>query len=140
MKSYLIDTNIFLRLLLNDNYSQIQKIEALFAQAKQKQVLLYVPQIVIFEIHFGLEKFYQLDKEEIREKVKAKCKERFEIYKANGRIKEIYINNYAYRKIYHADRGKARMEVRKAVSRGEKIILVGKGGRREIFLPGLING
>jgi hypothetical protein len=28
----------------------------------------------------------------------------------------------------------------KAISRGDKIILVGKGGRREIFLPGLING
>lgn len=27
-----------------------------------------------------------------------------------------------------------------AVSKGEKIILVGKGGRREIFLPGLVNG
>jgi hypothetical protein len=28
----------------------------------------------------------------------------------------------------------------KAISRGEKIMIVGKGGRREIFLPGLMNG
>lgn len=71
MKTILLDTNGFLRFLLNDIPSQADKIEKIIILAKEKQVTILVPQIIIFEISFVLEKYYQLKKEDIIEKLKA---------------------------------------------------------------------
>ncbi|OGH10449.1 MAG: hypothetical protein A2857_00035 [Candidatus Levybacteria bacterium RIFCSPHIGHO2_01_FULL_36_15] len=71
MKSVILDTNGFLRLLLNDNPEQADKVENLIKKAEAGQVNILVPQIIIFEINFILEKYYLLEKEEILEKLKS---------------------------------------------------------------------
>lgn len=71
MKRFLIDANALLRFLLNDIPSQKKAFEKLLQEAKRKEVALFVPQIVIFEIDFILEKYYQFSKEEIINKLKS---------------------------------------------------------------------
>lgn len=70
-KRYLIDTNVLLRLLLQDIPSQYNQAEKLFLDAKNGKTDLIIPQIVIFEINFALKKFYHLKKEDIIEKLKS---------------------------------------------------------------------
>ncbi len=71
MKQLIVDTNPFLRFLLNDVPYQKKEFEKLLNQAKKSQITLLVPQIVIFEINFALEKYYQYPKEEIIIKLKS---------------------------------------------------------------------
>lgn len=65
MNRLLLDTNTLLRFLLNDNPDQANQIEQLFHRAKDKQIQLILPQIIIFEIVFALEKYYKFQKEDI---------------------------------------------------------------------------
>lgn len=69
MKAIVADTNAFLRVFLDDIPKQKKIFEKLLEKAKGKQVLLLVPQIVIFEIEFILRKSYHVPKEEIIEKL-----------------------------------------------------------------------
>ena len=69
MKKLLFDTNYFLRYLLNDIPDQVREVEALLQEAESQEIQIYVPQIVIFEVHFGLMKFYGLKKEEVIKKL-----------------------------------------------------------------------
>lgn len=71
MKRFLIDANAFLRFLLDDIPEEKKAFEALLQKAKHKEVILLVPQIVIFEIDFILEKYYQFSKEAIINKLKS---------------------------------------------------------------------
>lgn len=71
MKSIIIDTNGFLRALLNDIPEQAEKVRELIRQAKKGQITIIVPQIVLFEIDFALEKYYKQDKQEVIEKLKS---------------------------------------------------------------------
>lgn len=70
MKQIILDTNILLRFLLRDIENQYQIAEKLFFKAKSENITLIVPQIVIFEIVFNLDKFYKFDKKTIIEKIK----------------------------------------------------------------------
>lgn len=70
MTRILLDTNAFLRILLNDIPSQADQVEKLIKEAKRGKVELLVPQIVIFEIAFALEKYYHFPKENITDKIK----------------------------------------------------------------------
>lgn len=70
MKSFVVDTNAFLRLLLNDIPQQARQVEHLIRQAKKEEVKIIVPQIVIFEIEFVLRGYYNFEKQEIIEKLK----------------------------------------------------------------------
>ena len=69
MSHFIVDTNAFLRLLLDDVPKQADKVEKLFKEAEVKKHKLTVPQIVIFELSYAFEKYYELTKEEIIEKV-----------------------------------------------------------------------
>ena len=71
MKQLIVDTNPFLRFLLNDIPYQKKEFEKLLNQAKKSELTLLVPQIVIFEISFALEKYYQFSKEEIIDKLRS---------------------------------------------------------------------
>ncbi len=71
MKSIVIDTNAFLRLLLNDIPKQADQVEQLIRQARKGQIRIIVPQIILFEIDFILRKYYNFKKQEIIEKLKA---------------------------------------------------------------------
>lgn len=67
---FLLDTNAFLRILLNDIPNQADQVEKLIKKAKREKVELLAPQIVIFEITFALEKYYHFAKEDITDKIK----------------------------------------------------------------------
>ncbi len=71
MKTFLIDTNAFLRFLLNDVPAQKKEFEKLLNRAKKSEIKLVVPQIIIFEINFTLEKYYKFSKEDIVDKLQA---------------------------------------------------------------------
>ncbi len=71
MSKIIIDINVFLRFLLNDIPAQRDTFEKLLQKAKKSELTLIVPQIIIFEILFILEKYYHVDKLEIIEKLKA---------------------------------------------------------------------
>lgn len=71
MKTIIIDTNGYLRLLLDDIPAQADEIAKLLQKAQKGEVNIVLPQIVIFEIVFILEKYYQLDKSEAIHKVMA---------------------------------------------------------------------
>ena len=71
MTKFVVDANAFLRLFLNDTPEQADKVENLFKSAKENRVTLIIPQIIIFEIAFALEKYYHFSRIEIIEKVKS---------------------------------------------------------------------
>ena len=71
MKRYIIDTNGYLRLLLNDLPEQADKVEELLTQAKRGKILIFLPQIIVFEIVFILEKYYGFNKDEVLNKVES---------------------------------------------------------------------
>lgn len=71
MKTYIIDTNGFLRFILNDIIDQANKVESLITRAKKNKVILLIPQIVIFEISFALEKYYHFTKLEVINKIES---------------------------------------------------------------------
>ena len=65
-----IDTNIFLRLLLKDNVEQHNQVKRLFQRAKLGKIKITIIQIVIFEVLFILDSYYNLSKSEIIQKLK----------------------------------------------------------------------
>lgn len=65
MKKVLVDTNGFLRFILNDIPTQKEAFEKVLQDARLNQLVLLVPQIVIFEMEFALSKYYQFSKEDI---------------------------------------------------------------------------
>jgi predicted nucleic-acid-binding protein len=69
--SIVIDTNAFLRFLLNDVPQQKKEVDQLLKQARNDKIQLIVPQIVIFELNFILDKYYNFPKEEVIDKLTA---------------------------------------------------------------------
>lgn len=71
MRLIFVDTNAFLRFLLNDIPQQKEAFERLIILAKQSKVSLFISQIVIFELYFILDKYYHFAREEIIDKLKS---------------------------------------------------------------------
>ena len=71
MKSLVVDTNVFVRLFLGDIPEQVEIGKELLRKAKRQEIELIVPQAVIFEINFILDKVYKFSKEEIIDKLEA---------------------------------------------------------------------
>ena len=69
MNEVFIDTNVFLRFLTNDDPVKAKRAERLFREAVAGRVLLTTSVLVIAEMVWTLESFYELEKEEIAEKV-----------------------------------------------------------------------
>jgi len=65
----LVDTNIFLRFLTNDDPIKAKKAEALFKAAVNGKQRLRTSLLVIAEIAWTLESFYELPKEDIANKI-----------------------------------------------------------------------
>ncbi len=66
-KSRVIDANIILRFLTNDEPKMAQDCQSLLQKAEENREQLYLPDIVLADIVWMLEKFYKLRKSEIRE-------------------------------------------------------------------------
>ena len=65
------DTNLFLRFLTNDVPDQADKVETLLHRAGKGEVKLVTTGLVIAEIVWTLESFYQVPKADIQDKVLA---------------------------------------------------------------------
>lgn len=91
-KSYILDTNIILRLLLEDIPLQYKQARKIFLDAKNGKVILILPQIVVFEVNFALKKFYNLEKEEIIIKLESLISTDY----IQAESKEIFIEALAY--------------------------------------------
>jgi len=64
-----VDTNIFLRFLVNDIPEQADGCEAIFRKAIVGEEALYTTDMVIAEIVWVLESYYELSRSEVRAKV-----------------------------------------------------------------------
>lgn len=70
-KRFLVDANAFLRFLLNDIPFQKKAFQKLLSHAQKSEIGLIVPQIIIFEIQFALEKYYKFSKADITDKLQS---------------------------------------------------------------------
>lgn len=68
-KPRVIDANIILRFLTNDNPEKASACEALLLRVEPGQEEVFLPDLVIADIVWTLEKFYQVDKSRIREMI-----------------------------------------------------------------------
>lgn len=66
-KTYFIDTNCFLRLLLQDNKDQGSKVKTLFEEALHRKIILHSSVIVMFELYWVLASSYDKKKDDIIE-------------------------------------------------------------------------
>jgi len=64
-----LDTNIFIRFLTDDVPEKVDACEEIFKKAVEKQETLFTTDLVIAEIVWVLESFYELQKNEIQDKV-----------------------------------------------------------------------
>ncbi|MDL1962661.1 MAG: PIN domain-containing protein [Deltaproteobacteria bacterium] len=64
-----IDTNIFIRFLTNDIPEKADACEKIFKKAVAKKETLFTTDLVIAEIVWVLESIYELQKEEVQDKV-----------------------------------------------------------------------
>jgi predicted nucleic-acid-binding protein len=64
-----VDTNIFLRYLINDDPQKTDACESLFKKAIAGEETLFTTDMVIAEIIWVLESYYELNKKGVRERV-----------------------------------------------------------------------
>jgi predicted nucleic-acid-binding protein len=64
-KKIFVDTNIFLRYLINDDVSISDRIEDVFKKASSGKILLITSSLVIIEIIFVLDSYYDKPKKDI---------------------------------------------------------------------------
>jgi len=64
-----LDTNIFIRFLTDDVPEKVDACEEIFKKAVEKQETFFTTDLVIAEIVWVLESFYELPKNEIQDKV-----------------------------------------------------------------------
>ncbi len=68
-KPRVIDANIILRFLTNDNPDQAADCEALLLRVEAGQEEVFLPDLVIADTVWTLEKFYRVEKSRIREMI-----------------------------------------------------------------------
>jgi len=66
-----VDTNVFLRFLLNDHKTQSPAANKLFKEAGKGKITLTTSSLIMAEMVFTLDSFYKLSKQEIIKKVHA---------------------------------------------------------------------
>ncbi len=71
MRSYFVDTNIFIRYLTNDDPVKADSVEKLLSEAAAGKVRLVTAEMVLAEVVWVLESFYGLKNIEVGSMVKA---------------------------------------------------------------------
>ena len=69
MNKYLVDTNIFLRILQKDNLKMFDACKKLFEKCEQGKIKLYTSNLVILELVWTLKNFYKEKKEQIVDEI-----------------------------------------------------------------------
>lgn len=70
MKRFFVDTNYFLRFLVGDNENQGEIATNLFSDAAGGKVALVSSMVVLFEIYWVLSDYYEVEGEELVEKLR----------------------------------------------------------------------
>ena len=65
MNKVFIDTNIFLRFLLEDHKDQRDEAASILRQGEQNESILSTSTLVIFEVHWVLSRFYKVNKPDL---------------------------------------------------------------------------
>lgn len=68
-EQYLLDTNVIIRLLLQDNKNQLKIAQKYFKKAKNNELKLRIPLFIIVEAAHVFRTFYNIPKEEIIDKL-----------------------------------------------------------------------
>jgi len=71
MKIFFIDTNLFIRYLTNDDPQKADRVERLLDQAANREIKLITAEIVLAEVVWVLESYYQVGKPAIGDMLKA---------------------------------------------------------------------
>ncbi len=71
MNEFFVDTNVFLRFLTEDVPKQAQEVERLLQHAAAGEIALSTSALVMAEIIWTLESYYELSREEVEDKVLA---------------------------------------------------------------------
>lgn len=71
MLKAVVDTNIIIRLAVNDDIKQRDACLRLLEKAKRKEVVLYLLPVAVIETVWILEKYYKLPKKNVRDFVEA---------------------------------------------------------------------
>lgn len=71
MKTCLIDTNLFIRYLTNDDPQKADRVDRLLEQAANGKIQLMTAEIVLAEVVWVLESYYNLEKAVIADMLKA---------------------------------------------------------------------
>lgn len=69
MKTFFVDTNIFLRYLTSDDLAKYERCRDLFRKAVDGKIRLLTSDMVIAELIWTLQSFYEVSKTEIIEKI-----------------------------------------------------------------------
>lgn len=69
MAKHFVDTNVFLRFLTNDDPVKAKRSETLFRDAIKGKITLVTSLLVLAEIIWTLESFYELEKQDIASKL-----------------------------------------------------------------------
>lgn len=69
MKTYLFDTNAWLRFLLNDVPSQADAVSDLINEAKSGNIRIIVSVLAVWELVFALTKYYGFSRPDVAEKL-----------------------------------------------------------------------
>ncbi|NOZ69314.1 MAG: type II toxin-antitoxin system VapC family toxin [Deferribacteres bacterium] len=65
MKKYFVDTNVFIRYLVNDEPEHADRVEKLLDRAEKGKIRLVTGPPVFFELAWTLKSFYEMKKSEI---------------------------------------------------------------------------
>ena len=65
MKKYFVDTNVFMRYLLNDVPEHADRVEKILDKAEKGKIRLVTGPPVFFELAWTLKSFYEMKKDEI---------------------------------------------------------------------------
>ena len=63
--SYLVDSNIFLRVIVRDDQKTWQDCVGIVSAIEQNQLTAYIPMIVVAEVQFVLKSFYGLQRQSL---------------------------------------------------------------------------
>ncbi|BBO81232.1 hypothetical protein DSCO28_17980 [Desulfosarcina ovata subsp. sediminis] len=97
-----IDTNLFIRYLTNDDPGKADRVERLLKQAANGEIELVTAEMVLAEVVWVLESYYQLEKRRITELLKAILSTPG-LKVLNGKIVENALNYYSLKNIDFVD-------------------------------------
>lgn len=102
MKSYFVDTNLFIRYLTNDDPEKADRVDRLLDQAVKGKISLVTAEMVLAEVVWVLESFYKIDKHQITDMLKAiLATPGLEVL--NGKTVENALQYYAFQNIDFID-------------------------------------